>query len=89
MPNVFGKFSTCYAIDLILVESRQSIVLIQLGVFNSYSYTLGIGHEEDQRPVQKVVDDEESAVKYSYSLFHFVYFLGVLYIMMTLTNWFK
>eukprot|EP00795_Rhopilema_esculentum_P005916 gene5916-11258_t len=49
----------------------------------------GIGHEEDQKPVQKVVDDEESGVKYSYSLFHFVYFLGVLYIMMTLTNWFK
>lgn len=45
--------------------------------------------EENQKPVQKVVDDEESGVHYSYSFFHFVYFLAVLYIMMVMTNWFK
>ena len=45
--------------------------------------------EENQKPVQKVVDDEENGVTYSYSFFHFVYFLAVLYIMMIMTNWFQ
>jgi len=36
-----------------------------------------------------VVDDEEGAVAYSYSFFHFMMVLATLYIMMTITNWYK
>ena len=36
-----------------------------------------------------MVDDEEGAVAYSYSFFHFMMVLATLYIMMTLTNWYK
>lgn len=43
--------------------------------------------EEGNR--QQVYDDEQDQVTYSYSFYHFMLFLAALYIMMTLTNWYK
>lgn len=41
----------------------------------------------DAEEGNKVYDDEEDRVTYSYSFFHMMLAMGTLYVMMTLTNW--
>ncbi len=45
--------------------------------------------DEDKKLQLHHVDDEKERVTYSYSFFHFVMMISVLYFMMQLTNWGK
>lgn len=45
--------------------------------------------EQEGRLKLHHVDDEKERVTYSYSFFHFVMMIAILYFMMQLTNWGK
>lgn len=45
--------------------------------------------DEDGKGGQNVYDDEEDTVTYSYTFFHFMFLLATLFIMMTLTRWYR
>lgn len=54
--------------------------------------TLSFTDTEEQQNVKegpRVIYDEKRGTVYSYSYFHFVFFLASLYVMMTVTSWFK
>jgi serine incorporator 1/3 len=45
--------------------------------------------KENDSDRQHVWDDEKEEVAYSYSGCHLIFMLATLYVMMTLTNWYK
>lgn len=59
---------------------------------NELALALCLTDTEEQQNVKegpRVIYDEKRGTVYSYSYFHFVFFLASLYVMMTVTSWFK
>lgn len=70
---------------LFLSSSIDSTILDDAQLVNSVSdHKWLVGSDEHNH--QKVYDDERGSVTYNYSLFHFMFVLATLYIMMTLTK---
>lgn len=56
---------------------------------NDFSSPDDGGESGGTRNQGKVWDNEDEGVAYSWSFFHVMFGLATLYIMMTLTNWYK
>ncbi|XP_013850400.1 serine incorporator 5 isoform X1 [Sus scrofa] len=57
-----------------------------------FCFSSGGEDTEEQQNVKegpRVIYDEKKSTVYTYSYFHFVFFLASLYVMMTITNWFN
>ncbi|CAF2409260.1 unnamed protein product [Rotaria sp. Silwood2] len=73
---------------LFLSSPIDSTILDDAQLVNSVSgnkWILG----SDEHSHQRVYDDECGSVTYNYSLFHLMFVLATLYVMMTLTNWYN
>jgi hypothetical protein len=82
-------FLICVLYASIRSSSHSSLgkLTLQESTHLSESKPSDIGDGEAGR--QTVWDNEEEGVAYSYSFFHFMFVLASLYIMMTLTHWYK
>uniref|UniRef100_A0A673HN38 Serine incorporator 1-like n=1 Tax=Sinocyclocheilus rhinocerous TaxID=307959 RepID=A0A673HN38_9TELE len=80
--------ASVHVFSLFSIRSSSNAQVNRLMQTEEGKGTVG-GEEVGKDGLRRVVDNEEDGVTYNYSFFHFHLLLASLYIMMTLTNWYK
>lgn len=75
------RSSSASQVNKLTMASKDSVILAEGGTSTDLP-------DESSGP-PRVEDNERDVVQYSYSFFHFMLSLASLYIMMTLTNWYR
>lgn len=82
-------FIGCVLYSSIRTSSANNMNRLTLSNNDSVYLTEDTDSDVKLEDGKKVYDDESEGVAYSYSFFHAMFFLASLYIMMTLTHWYK
>ncbi|XP_047437761.1 serine incorporator 3 isoform X2 [Mugil cephalus] len=75
------RSSSTSQVNKLIMASKNSTILSEGATTTELS--------EETTGTRRAEDNEQAIVQYSYSFFHFMLFLASLYIMMTLTNWYR
>lgn len=89
------KCGSCMIFSQFLFSSwLPKCCFVIFSLFSQFSiqishFSISADDDTESQKSRRVYDNEEEGVAYSYSFFHFMFALASLYVMMTLTSWYK
>ncbi|KAJ6663501.1 hypothetical protein lerEdw1_009580 [Lerista edwardsae] len=88
-PSIVGLVIFILCTFFISIRSSDHAQVNKMMLTEESPAMLGGGAPSAEEGGYRAYDNEEDGVTYSYSFFHFCLLLASLYIMMTLTNWYR
>ncbi|NWU44198.1 SERC2 protein, partial [Hylia prasina] len=88
-PSIVGLVIFILCTLFIRVSPEPQIALPVLGTALRTKPGSGGGPRREEGGVRRAYDNEQDGVSYNYTFFHLCLLLAALYIMMTLTNWYR
>ncbi|XP_061453258.1 serine incorporator 2 [Rhineura floridana] len=88
-PSIVGLVIFILCTFFISIRSSDHAQVNKMMLTEESPAMLGGGNTDPEGGVHRAYDNEEDGVTYNYTFFHICLFLASLYIMMTLTNWYR